>query len=174
MDTKEKVTIGIYRNPSKRHTMYINDIRVYGMEPLFEPPVMSFEIEKELISGALDGKTMYDLKKKKEKKIEFKDLKKGDTVVVHNVIDNRTQPFESTVKTIGKKRITTTPNIYCTKFDPIGSGSYGWSLFPGNMEKYNEWVETKQIAKKIYNDLFNKIYRLSKEELAIIEKMISE
>ena len=47
MDTKEKVTIGIYRNPAKGYTMYINDIRVYGMEPLFEPPVMSFEIEKE-------------------------------------------------------------------------------------------------------------------------------
>ena len=61
MDTKEKVTIGIYRNPAKGYTMYINDIRVYGMEPLFEPPVMSFEIEKELISGALDGKTWYDV-----------------------------------------------------------------------------------------------------------------
>jgi hypothetical protein len=48
--------------------MYINDIRVYGMEPLFEPPVMSFEIEKELISGALDGKTWYDLKREEREK----------------------------------------------------------------------------------------------------------
>ena len=63
MDNKGKVTIGIYRNPSKRHTVYINDIRVYGMEPLFEPPVISFEIEKELILGALEGKSWYDLKK---------------------------------------------------------------------------------------------------------------
>ena len=67
MNTKEKVTVGIYRNPAKRYTMYINDIRVYGMEPLFEPPVMSFEIEKELILGALEGKSWYDLKRKKEK-----------------------------------------------------------------------------------------------------------
>ena len=63
MDNKGKITIGIYRNPAKRHTVYINDIRVYGMEPLFEPPVMSFEIEKELILGALEGKSWYDLKK---------------------------------------------------------------------------------------------------------------
>ena len=68
MDTKEKVTIGIYKNPAKRYTVYINDIRVYGMEPLFEPPVMSFEIEKELISGALDGKTWYDLKREEKEK----------------------------------------------------------------------------------------------------------
>ena len=50
----------------------------------------------------------------------------------------------------------------------------GWNLFPGNMEEYNQWVETKNIARKIYNDLSSKIYRLSREELAIIEKMISE
>lgn len=66
MDTKEKVTIGVYRNPAKRYTMYINDIRVYGMEPLFEPPVMSFEIEKELIMGALEGKSWYDLKREEK------------------------------------------------------------------------------------------------------------
>ena len=70
MDTKEKVTILICRNPAKRHTMYINNIRVYGMEPLFEPPVMSFEVEKELIAGALDGKTWYDLRREEEKNKE--------------------------------------------------------------------------------------------------------
>jgi hypothetical protein len=56
----------------------------------------------------------------------------------------------------------------------MGYGDYGWKLFPGNMEEYNQWVETKEIAKNIYNDLSSKIYRLSREELAIIEKMISE
>ena len=56
----------------------------------------------------------------------------------------------------------------------MGNGNYGWKLFPGNMEEYNYWVETKNIAKTIYNDLFGKICRLSREELAIIEKMISE
>ena len=111
-----------------------------------------------------------------EKKIEdkIKDLKKGDTVVLYNIFDNRTRPFEIPIKSIGKKCITTASNSYAAKFDPMGSGSYGWSLFPGNMEEYNQWVETKKIAKNIYNDLFNKIYRLSREELAIIEKMISE
>jgi hypothetical protein len=60
----EIVRIDICRNPSKRHTMYLNGIRIYGMEPLFEPPIMSFEIEKEIIIGALDGKSWYDLNKK--------------------------------------------------------------------------------------------------------------
>lgn len=68
MDTKEKVIVRIYRNPAKRYTMYINDIRVYGIEPLFEPPIMSFEIEKELILGALEGKTWYDLKREEREK----------------------------------------------------------------------------------------------------------
>lgn len=70
MEKKEKVTIGIYRNPAKKYTMYINDIRVYGMEPLFEPPVMSFEIEKELILGALVGKSWYDLKREKNNELD--------------------------------------------------------------------------------------------------------
>lgn len=62
----ERVTIGVYRNPTKRYTIYINDIRVYGMEPLFEPPIMSFEIEKELIMGALENKSWYDLKREEK------------------------------------------------------------------------------------------------------------
>lgn len=108
-----------------------------------------------------------------EKKIvdKIKDLKKGDTVVVYNDIDKRTQPFEIPIKSIGKKCITV---INSDKFDPMGNGNYGWKLFPGNMEEYNYWVETKEIAKNIYNELGSKIYRLSREELAIIEKMISE
>lgn len=121
-----------------------------------------------------DGKIL-KIKKNMEKKIvdKMNDLKKGDTVVIYNDIDTRTTPFENTVKSIGKKWITTF-GADSNKFDLMGYGSYGWNLFPGNMEKYNEWVETKKIAKNIYNDLCSKIYRLSREELAIIEKMISE
>ena len=105
---------------------------------------------------------------------EMNDLKKGDTVVVYHSIDTRINPFESTVKSIGKKYITINSSSDNSKFDLMGYGSYGWNLFPGNMEEYNEWVETKNIAKQIHNDLTTKIYRLSREELAIIEKMISE
>jgi hypothetical protein len=108
-----------------------------------------------------------------EKKIvdKIKDLKKGNTVVVYNDLDTRTTPFESAIKSIGKKWIT---DIHSNKFDCMGYGDYGWGLFPGNMEEYNYWVETNKIAKNIYNELSKKIYQLSREELAIIEKMISE
>ena len=111
-----------------------------------------------------------------EKKIvdKIKDLKRGDTVVVYNSFNNHLSPFVETVKSITKKSVTTTTNLYISRFDLMGNGDYGWKLFPGNMEEYNRWVETKNIAKNIYNDLFDKIYRLSREELAIIEKMISE
>ena len=112
------------------------------------------------------------MKKKFADKI--KDLKKGDTVVVYNDIDTRTRPFEIPIKSVGKKWITTVSNSHMAKFDPMGYGSYGWNLFPGNMEEYNQWVETREIAKNIYNELRSKIYSLSREELAIIEKMISE
>ena len=102
---------------------------------------------------------------------KIKDLKKGDTVVVYNDIDTRTRPFELPIKSVGKKWITV---LNSDKFDRMGYGSYGWSLFPGNMEEFNQWVETRNIAKNIYNELGSKIYQLSREELAIIEKMISE
>lgn len=111
-----------------------------------------------------------------EKKIEdkIKDLKKGDTVVIYNEYDHRVNPFVETIKSITKTGITTTANQYNSRFDLMGYGNYGWNLFPGNMEEYNQWVENKNIAKNIYNELSKKIYRLSREELAIIEKMISE
>ena len=62
-DMANKVVINVCRNPAKGYTLYLNDIRIYGMEPLFEPPIISFEVDKELILGALDGKTSYDIKK---------------------------------------------------------------------------------------------------------------
>ena len=62
----DKVRIDVCRNPAKGYTLYINGIRVYGMEPLFEPPLMSLSVEKEVIAGALEGKTMYDLMKEKK------------------------------------------------------------------------------------------------------------
>lgn len=102
---------------------------------------------------------------------KIKDLKKGDTVVLFTPFDTRTNPFEIPIKSIGKKWITV---INSDKFDFMGFGSHGWNLFPGNMEEYNEWIETNKIAKNIYNELSKKIYQLSREELAIIEKMISE
>ena len=55
-----KITIDVCKSPVKRdHTLYINGIRVYGVEPLFEPPLMSFMVEKDYISGALSA--MLDL-----------------------------------------------------------------------------------------------------------------
>lgn len=61
----DKVTIDICRNPAKGYSIYINGIRVYGMEPLFEPPKFSFSVEKDCIVGALEGKSLYDIKRHK-------------------------------------------------------------------------------------------------------------
>ena len=105
---------------------------------------------------------------------KIKDLKKGDTVVVYSEYNKRVEPFESIVKTKGSKQITTSLNAHNSKFDLMGYGSFGWNLFPGDMEEYNEWVETKNIAKNLLDKLTHKIYCLSKEELAIIENIISE
>ena len=60
----EKVTIDVCRSPIKNdYTLYINGIRVYGIEPLFEPSLISLKVDKSLISAALQGKTKYDLMK---------------------------------------------------------------------------------------------------------------
>ena len=67
-NSSEKVMIDVCRSPIKNdYTLYINGIRVYGIEPLFEPPLISLKVDKSLISAALQGKTMYDLMKNKEK-----------------------------------------------------------------------------------------------------------
>ena len=62
---KDKITVDVCKNPAKGYTLYVNGIRVYGIEPLFEPPLISISIDKELIEYALEGKTMYDLMKEK-------------------------------------------------------------------------------------------------------------
>ncbi len=71
----EKIRIDICKSPVKRyHTLYINDIRVYGVEPLFEPPVMSFMVEKDYILGALDGLSCYELKKLQKDTVNLEDV----------------------------------------------------------------------------------------------------
>lgn len=71
----EKIRIDICKSPVKRdHTLYINGIRVYGVEPLFEPPVMSFMVEKDYILGALDGLASYELDKLQKDTVNLGDV----------------------------------------------------------------------------------------------------
>lgn len=71
----KKIRIDICKSPVKRdHTLYINGIRVYGVEPLFEPPVMSFVVEKDYILGALDGLTSYELDKLQKGTVNLGDV----------------------------------------------------------------------------------------------------
>ena len=37
---KDKITVDVCKNPAKGYTLYVNGIRVYGIEPLFEPPLI--------------------------------------------------------------------------------------------------------------------------------------
>ena len=70
-----KITIDVCKSPVKRdHTLYINGIRVYGVEPLFEPPVMSFMVEKDYISGALEGLSRYELDKLQKDTVNLEDV----------------------------------------------------------------------------------------------------
>lgn len=71
----KKIRIDICKSPVKReHTLYINGIRVYGVEPLFEPPVMSFVVEKDYILGALDGISSYNLDKLQKDTVNLGDV----------------------------------------------------------------------------------------------------
>ena len=71
----EKIRIDICKSPVKRdYTLYINGIRVYGIEPLFEPPVMSFMVEKDYILGALEGLSRYELNKLQKDTVNLEDV----------------------------------------------------------------------------------------------------
>lgn len=71
----DKIRIDICKSPVKRdHTLYINSIRVYGVEPLFEPPVMSFMVKKDYILGALEGLSSYNLDKLQKDTVNLGDV----------------------------------------------------------------------------------------------------
>lgn len=94
----------------------------------------------------------------------------GDDVVTYYA--NRV--FEGKVLKIGKKYITTNHN-YCNKFDFEGYGNIGgYVLFPGNINEYNDHIETQKMAMSILRILTDNIHYLSKEDLNIIQNVINK
>ena len=102
-------------------------------------------------------------------KRKIKNLKVGDKVVAHYA--NRVS--EGEVLKIGRQYITTN-HCYCNRYDFNGWGDNGWDLFPGNIEEYNDYLETTKLSKELLKKLETIIHYLDKESLNKIQNIIDE
>ena len=111
-----------------------------------------------------------------EKRISqrFKDLKVGDKVVVYFKYRKTSSPEERTISKIGRSLIHTDSKLDCKFQKDTGCGDFGIKLFPGNMEEFKYYNDTKIIAKEVLNILERQIYDLTRDDLSEIVKIINE
>ncbi len=97
----------------------------------------------------------------------------SDTVVVYNWLcrNDYNKPNTTIIIKKGNKYLHTKDGF---KFDTNGAGEYGRRLFPGNMDEFIYWEETKTLTKELITKLEKHIGDLTREELSQIEKIISK
>lgn len=79
---------------------------------------------------------------------KFNDIKVGDTVVLYQPYSQRFTPKEEKITKIGRQYIFIDDRFTQKYNKETGYGEYGFSIFPGTLEEYNEYVE---VQKLVYN-----------------------
>lgn len=106
-------------------------------------------------------------------KNKFKSLKVGDIVVMYEPYSRRFDPREEVITKIGNKYIFI-DTMYSRKFNKeTGYGEYGYNIFPGNLEEYNDYIETKKMCHEVVKLLEHESKLLTKEKLEQIIKIIN-
>lgn len=77
---------------------------------------------------------------------KFNELKVGDTVVLYEIYSKRFTPREEKVTKIGRQYIFIDERFTQKYNKETGYGEYGFSIYPGTLEEYNEYVEVQQMA----------------------------
>lgn len=98
-------------------------------------------------------------------------LQAGDTVVIYMEYASRPEPREGQISKIGKKYLYVN-NIRFSK--ETGGAEYGYQIFPGTLDEFKAWKINQERARRLASELSRKIYRLSSEELDIIEEMLNK
>lgn len=80
---------------------------------------------------------------------KFKDLKVGDTVVVYEPYSKRFTPKEEKITKIGRQYIFIDDRFTQKYNKETGYGEYGFSIYPGTLEEYNEYVEVRELARDV-------------------------
>lgn len=105
---------------------------------------------------------------------KFNDLKVGDTVVLYEPYSTRFTPKEEKVTKIGRQYIFIDDRFTQKYNKETGYGEYGFSIYPGTLEEYNEYVEVKELARDVSKLIEQNASNLNRFKLKQIVSIIND
>lgn len=105
---------------------------------------------------------------------KFNELKVGDTVVLYELYSKRFTPREEKVTKIGRQYIFIDER-FTRKFNKeTGYGEHGFSIYPGTLEEYNEYVEVQKMAYNVSKLIVTNTSNLNRNKLEQIISIIND
>lgn len=105
---------------------------------------------------------------------KFNELKVGDTVVLYEIYSKRFTPREEKVTKIGRQYIFIDERFTQKYNKETGYGEYGFSIYPGTLEEYNEYVEVQKMAYNVSKLIVTNTSNLNRNKLEQIISIIND
>lgn len=102
---------------------------------------------------------------------KFNELKVGDTVVLYEPYSKRFTPKEEKVTKIGRQYIFIDDRFTRKYNKETGYGEYGYCIYPGTLEEYNEHLEVQKLAydvSKLIEQNYGNLNRIKLEQIISI------
>ena len=103
---------------------------------------------------------------------KLKNLKVGDTVVVHENYSTRTIPYEAPITKVGKKFLYIDGRHYNKFSIDRGVGDFGMYIYPGTLTDYNDRIETLKLIGEVRKLFAHECENMTKAEILEIKKII--
>lgn len=105
---------------------------------------------------------------------KLNNLKVGDTVVLYEPYSRRFTPTEEKITKIGRQYIFIDERFTHKYNKETGYGEYGFSIYPGTLEEYNEYVEVQKLARDVSKLIEEKSRNLNRIKLEQIVSIIND
>lgn len=105
---------------------------------------------------------------------KFNDIKVGDTVVLYQPYSQRFTPKEEKITKIGRQYIFIDDRFTQKYNKETGYGEYGFSIYPGTLEEYNEYVEVRELAYDVSKLIEQNYGNLNRTKLEQIISIIND
>lgn len=108
--------------------------------------------------------------------MEFKEIKKGDSVYVYSD-DDRHHPFEGVAVSVGSKYITVEESSGRRwKFDKESRLCQDWSIFYvyANKSEADEKVKREEMRKFVHREISSALFNMSDDEFETVYNIISK
>ena len=105
---------------------------------------------------------------------KFNELKVGDTVVLYEPYSRRFTPKEEKITKIGRQYIFIDDRFTRKYNKENGYGEYGFNIYPGTLEEYNEYVEVQKLAHVVSKLIEQNACNLNRIKLEQIVSIIND